>query len=451
MLPRLLLAALPLLPLSAAAAPALPYTTRTQGYSALSTTVQGDIRTVGMAGANVGLADTYMAAADNPAGLAYTLSTGDLNFTSNISYDEQIQSLDAQLRARTGGGALNLYPWGASIGVSLPYSEGRDYAQGNVQVTMEEYRFGVARLFENARVSLGVQYTLSRADRVLADREWSSHASGVTLGLQHVTKERRAYGISFSTARDHSGNLAQSSFFRRVHVPWKLGLGTAVIPNRFFSADATLFLFGPSEGTALIRDDRIMTGQSLVIQPRVGANYVFADYWDVRGTLYAGTYWEFTRISGSRNRLHFTGGVDVKAAIFSLGFGFDLAYGYRNYLYTLGLDPVRTLEWIGILPKIPRPKPVGILPDPRQKSDRGLPRPLVENWEAQQDIEIDALETARKIPERTMETGKKAVEFIESIPDKVRNSETRGEGAPVYEPKPVPSPTQKPKKRRKNQ
>ncbi len=437
------------LPHFASAAPALPYTTRTQGYSALSTTIQGDIRTVGMAGATVGLADTYMASADNPAGLAYTLSTGDLNFTSNIAYDEQIQSYDAGLRARTAGGALNVYPWGASIGVSVPYSEGRDYAQGNVLVRMEEFRFGVARLLENARVSVGLQYTLSRADRTLSDREWSSSASGLTLGLQYVTRKRQTFGASFSTDREHAGDLTQSSFYRRVHVPWKLGGGAGLIPNRFFRADATLFLFGASEGTALIRDDRILTGRALVLQPRLGATYVFADYWDLRGTLYAGTYFEITRISGGSNRLHLTGGIELKPAIFALGAGFDLAQGYRNYLITIGLDPVRSLEWIGILPKLPRPRPAGLLPDFKQESDQGLPRPLVENWTPDHDA-IDALETARQIPARTLETGKKAVEFIESIPEKVRNSKTRGEGAPIFAPKPEPSPqpTLKTKKRR---
>ena len=61
----------------------LPYTVRTQPYNAWPTTVRGDIRTVGMAGASVGLGDTFIASTANPAGPAMTLQGADLSYTSN--------------------------------------------------------------------------------------------------------------------------------------------------------------------------------------------------------------------------------------------------------------------------------------------------------------------------------------------------------------------------------
>src|SRR5690242_18290289 len=51
----------------------LRYDQRQHRYNGLSATVTGDIRTVGMAGATVGLADTFLTASNNPAGCSMTL------------------------------------------------------------------------------------------------------------------------------------------------------------------------------------------------------------------------------------------------------------------------------------------------------------------------------------------------------------------------------------------
>ena len=107
-----------LAPTQAQANHELPYSTRTRAYSGISTTVRGDIRTVGMAGATVGLADTYLAAVDNPAGLAMTMNTGDLNFTRNWIYDSNVQDGLTPITSNSMGAALNMHPWGFSIGLT---------------------------------------------------------------------------------------------------------------------------------------------------------------------------------------------------------------------------------------------------------------------------------------------------------------------------------------------
>src|SRR3954468_20102537 len=109
-------------PAGAGAVEALPYTTRTQPFTGWSGTARGDIRTVGMAGATVGLADTFLATGDNPAGLAMTLNGGDLSFSSNNVYDAHIQNFDDAVSSNAYGVALPVYPWGFGLGYFGPYN-----------------------------------------------------------------------------------------------------------------------------------------------------------------------------------------------------------------------------------------------------------------------------------------------------------------------------------------
>src|SRR3712207_1459257 len=69
----------------------LPYRNRIHGYSGWSTTIRGDIRTIGMSGAVTGLADSFIASGENPAGLAMTLDKVAAQITGNRIYDSDIQ------------------------------------------------------------------------------------------------------------------------------------------------------------------------------------------------------------------------------------------------------------------------------------------------------------------------------------------------------------------------
>ena len=101
---------------SAHADSALPYTTRSKSFSAYNSSVRGDIRTVGMSGATMGLADTFIAGTYNPAGLAMALDNADANFASQTVHDGAVQSYASTLSMNNVGACLNQYPWGFSLG-----------------------------------------------------------------------------------------------------------------------------------------------------------------------------------------------------------------------------------------------------------------------------------------------------------------------------------------------
>ena len=83
-------------------------------------------------------------------------------------------------------------------------------------------------------------------------------------------------------------------------MPWRASVGLGFIPNRFFRADITLHLLGASAHTALVRDEAARVGQSVTLQPHLGAAYVFADYKEFKATLFVGTYYEVDAHRGHR-------------------------------------------------------------------------------------------------------------------------------------------------------
>ena len=98
----------------AQAEPVLPYSLRTHEYSAWDTTVRGDLGTVGMAGATVGLGDTRIGSVDNPAGLGMTLDSTGIEITGSSIQDGYIQAYPS------------LITTGSTVVSFLPVSVGRE-------------------------------------------------------------------------------------------------------------------------------------------------------------------------------------------------------------------------------------------------------------------------------------------------------------------------------------
>ena len=194
-----------------------------------------------------------------------------------------------------------------------------------------------ARLFAHQRLSLGVTLVLGQAQRSIGlgldhvgDPSFSSYTAGAAVGGMVQLPHRLLLGASFGAPMHYSGasdtmqeRTSLPGFFQSVEVPWRASVGLGFIPNRFFRADITLHLLGASAHTALVRDEAARVGQSVTLQPHLGAAYVFADYKEFKATLFVGTYYEVTRIAGTDNRLHATGGVEARIWIFTFGAAVD--------------------------------------------------------------------------------------------------------------------------------
>jgi hypothetical protein len=426
----------------------LPYTQRTHPYSGWSTPAQGDIRTVGMSGATLGLADTFIAALDNPAGLAMTLSGADSNFASTTIHDGNVQNFQSTMTGSNFGVALNTYPWGFSLGYNARTHEGQEYVLSTVpndvaylSTATREFSISVARVLLKNRLSLGWSMILGQAENQMEflkntapNTAYHSYALASNFGALYRFPHRFLLGISYRLPMHYTVNQAASpseipGFFQPIDVPWRLGLGLGWIPNRFFRADLSVFAIGPTAGTALLRDDTTLVGQQTTFQPKIGGAYNFIDFKELKATAFLGLYYETSRIDNETGRSHITSGIEIKPWILSLGAGSDFAKNYKNLILSLGVDIFKVMEKLDIIPTMPHSPYAGALPGPDAYSTTGLPSTLIRNEKPPQGqqgpnpIQI-GLDIPKKIKQKAKQIKNDVVDAF-SVEDQKTNTKKR--------------------------
>ncbi len=401
----------------------LPYSTRHLSFSGVGTTVQGDIRTVGMGGATVGLADTFIAAIDNPAGLAMTVGVGDVHYATNTIHDENIQRFDNAPETQSIGLALGIYPWALSVGYLSRYREDSTYQLPylvpkpvELSVITRELVLSAARVFWHNRIAVGVGVILGQAERALEvpalkiDRSFASYTAGASLGVTAQLPRRFLLGLTFASPQHYSAaspsqqqSLPVPGFFQSVELPWRVSAGLGFIPSRFFRADFTLHLFTATPHTALVRDEQAVFGLRVTLKPRLGLGYVFAEFRQFKATFFAGTYYESTRIAGTSNRFHGTFGAEARIWVITFGAGLDFADRYRNYLFSAGVDVFGLMARLHMIPEFWTPPSERIMPPAMNWSDEGLARPLQAHWKPS-PRDVDPIKVGLDIP-RNLEKG----------------------------------------------
>ncbi len=381
--------------------------------------MHGDLRTVGMGGATVGLADTFIAAVDNPAGLAMTVGVGDIHYATTTIHDANIQRFSAAPGTDSVGLALGIYPWAVSAGYLSRYIEDASYnlpylspKPVELSINTRELILSAARVFAHNRIAVGLALLLGQAERGMSARElkidssFASYAAGASLGVTVQLPRRFLLGASFETPQHYSGasptrqqSLLIPGFFQSVEVPWRASAGLGYIPNRFFRADLTLHVLFETPHTALIRDQNALVGQHITLQPRLGLAYVFADFDLFKATVFAGTYYESSRIAGAESRLHGTFGVEARIWVITFGAGLDFANRYGDYLFSAGVDVFGLLARLQVIPKFWTPPSESMIPPTFHSSDEGLARPLVAHWKPS-PRDVDPIKVALAIPKK---------------------------------------------------
>jgi hypothetical protein len=427
----------------------LPYSSRDHAYSGWNTSVSGDVRTVGMAGATVGLPDTFLSAQDNPAGLSMLVKDADDNIVGNNITDGNVQNTDNAIKTGSLGLAVSIYPWAVGLGYVTVSREGAPYYllnsadYGNVDVTTREFRLSVSRVFANDKFSLGASLNLGQAEEevdIIAGPDSPStehnYTVGATFGGLYKLPGHWLLGASVFTPMKYrfenteNATPAIANFYQPVISPTRFAMGAGWIPNYYARVDASIFLVGGNADAALLKDDQSLVGQHVTVQPRIGGAYIFADYQNFRGTAFVGSYFEMTRIENTSSRVHGTGGLEFKAWLFTLGIGGDLSSRYSNVITSVGLDLVKTMMKLDIIPTPYSPPTKGFFPDVTHLSDDGLPRPMTQFWKASG-------------PDMN------PIKIIQDIPGKLREK-FGGPSAASPEEKPLPKKKKKRKKRKTN-
>lgn len=396
----------------------LPYSERTHGYSAWDSAVRGDLRTVGMAGAMVGLADSRFGSIDNPAGISMTLDSSGVDFTGNEIHDGYIQSYTSSIQSNSFIGTVADYPWGFGYANWSPQNEGEIQRLGALDgplifpsVTTREQRISVSRLFLGNKLSVGAHFSVGQVSEGLGlkdspelDVNQQLQAYGGGIGILVQLQNRWLLGLNYSlpmtyeVAETPLASPGVKSFFQNAYAPHRLGLGLGWVPNRFFRAGAGLYIVGGTPKTALVSDDRRLVGDTVTFQPRVGASYTFIEYKELKGVLSLGSYLEVLRIQGVFGRIHGTASLELKTWIFNFGWGLDESRLYQNFIYSAGLDITLIMRKLDLIPPEDRPPHGGMAPSPFRLSEDGLPRPLMQHYESSRSENL--LEIGRRFPER---------------------------------------------------
>ncbi len=403
-----------------ASAEALPYSTRTKPFEAMASTVRGDARTVAMGGVGVGIPDSYTSALENPAGLAVAIWGASTGINSNWILDQSIQGNAIPLFSLNTGIAWAPYPWGISIGYMIPYEEGQAFSQGDHFMTHREIQIGVSRIFVNNRLSLGIQILGGSATRQTGTEYYNTFGIGATGGLLVQLPHRWFLGLMGSTPQYYPGSNSSPAttpgFFQPVIVPARSGIGAGWIPNRFFRAGLSVYLYGTSAGTALLRDENISIGSFMTVSPHIGASYQWLELGELKSTLMAGSYIEWTRTNPSAVRPHITLGIELVPWVIILMGAVDIAPGYINFQSGIGVDLLRLFQKLDLVDKTPRPSLGGFLPKINHLSHEGLPRSMVPEGQLSPDMDIDPIQATREIPSRlqkkTQEMGRQVLDGI---------------------------------------
>lgn len=409
----------------------LPYAKRTQGYAGYSSTVRGEIRSIGMSGATIGLADSVIAAADNPGGFAMAMDSIALQAAGNRIQDAHVQTYNEALTSNSFGVYADSYPWGFGFSIWTPQNEGQTYLAPSgdpvtPQVSTKEYRLSAARLLGNDhQFSLGVTLTLGQATEELhyaqttLDESQSEWGLGATVGGMMKLPQHWLLGASFSMPINYEINSARQSstgitnFFQPIKSPARMGVGLGWIPNRFFHLGTSLHWTGATPDVALLRDNSIRVGNESTLQPRIGAMYIAVDIPEFKVEVTGGTYLEVSRIDGTPNRGHFTSGIEFNIWLVNLGWGIDHATNYNNFIFAGGIDVVRLARKLEFIPRGNPPPQGGWFPNPIHLSHAGKPRAINPEWKFTKDD--DVIEVTKQLPYRIEEKMRKTGTQIQGL------------------------------------
>lgn len=404
---------------ASAADPLLNYSNRNQAYSGWSGAVRGDLRTIGMAGALVGLGDSWAGATYNPAGLGLTLGYTGAQINTNRIKDGFVQTEDQEVRTSNYGAFASTYPWGFAMGYWSPQKVGARYGLPNNggtithQHVVDEFRVSAARSFFDHKlaVGLGLIYGQGRAElgfpgNTSANRQEKNASLSGSLGVLYQLDKRILLGLSFTLPVTYKIGGRQpntpgiSNYFQDIKSPAIIGLGIGWIPNNIFRAGFSVMRISATENTALFSDQNRAVGASATYQPSFGIEYRWADFKNFQGKVNLGSYLEAARLSDIGPRFHWTGAFEANPYIFNLGFAYDRGSNYRNSIFSFGIDILRTLRWIDVIPQESRRVYRRWFANPFRYSDNGLPRTLVTNWDGSGSTPGEIIDIGKQIPKR---------------------------------------------------
>jgi hypothetical protein len=303
-----------------------------------------------MSGATVATPNSIAAMQDNPAGFAMFLGGLAAQINSQTLQDPELNRSADHITEYQGGVGTSVPPWGFGVTYYSPSSE----HVADSEISVREIRATVSRLV-GPKTSFGVSLQYDKGIRRFDGNDLSTDHFSFQVGALYKLGDHWVMGASYTPAIDISPSGDNSvnafGFNQKIRVPSVTAFGFGFMPNRFFKAGLEVLAVGGTPDTALLYDQTIGYGNNFTLQPRLGASYILVEYEFLKVELAAGTYYEVSRINGQANREHGTFGLDINPWFINTGVGTDMAKGYSNWTFSVGIDLVRTARTFEIIPK----------------------------------------------------------------------------------------------------
>ncbi len=143
-------------------------------------------------------------------------------------------------------------------------------------------------------------------------------------------------------------------------------------------------------------------GEGWAVQYHAGVDYRFLCLKNLHSLIFSGIYFDHSR-SAQNSRVHLTWGLEFNPWFVRLNAGIDMAPGYRNVAFGVGVDIADILRMLKVFPPEVQAPAGGAFPSPLEISDDWLPTQLQDNPDdAFQTIGPgleDIPKTLEKIPE----------------------------------------------------
>lgn len=333
-------------------------------YGAYGLFPGGTTRVLAMGGAAVGLSDDAGAVLYNPAGLSMSRWIFDLAGTTNrvvnrevdFDGDTQLDGLPYDFVFSSLG--LRLGPLGIGGGYSQPYNldfSSNFVANGVTKLLKIESRdLAISWRFWES-LSFGMtghqeKVVLGYKDEAMAlDLESQAEAFYLTFGFRYNNDRKIGLGVTYSPERRY--NLDESldtqitpsaEWFHDVVVPAKLVLGGSVKLTGRLMWVGDVDIYYPVKkafyvgGSSTDPSDQVESDQKVVIHG--GFEYQVINNKNIAFVWRGGGYQEPPRLNFSKNRLHYTMGVEVRLGFITLSAAYDQAPDFSNIAQTLGLS-----------------------------------------------------------------------------------------------------------------
>lgn len=376
----------------------------------------------------------------NPAGLAMTFSGTKITFNGQFVSNTYLDpNNEPQWNLATSVASQN-YPYGFGIAIRPTHQERSTYQIAGQSATLEnstrEIVFSGAKLFFHDKLSLGGSFILGHGIRSTSPT--NSHivfSPGFSFGALYQLPKRIFLASTVTTSMSYPKNLIQNSgivtdFFQEAYSPWRTSFGAGWIPNRHFQIATAVDFIGVTQTAGLLSQQSTEIGTVPGFIPKIGLAYSFAEFSGFKAKVTFGSYLETARIANTAARLHFTAGLQLNPWIFYLGAGIDSsAPSYQNIIYAAGIDTLKVLEQLDLVPPLNRKFENSFFPNMNNMDDTGLSKPILtpgsEEWKHVRDnpdVPVDFIQVGKDLPGRLQQKIENAPQDIVNIgPSLIKN------------------------------